>query len=85
MARDALFDLAVNRALEYAQRTRALDRAEDAAALQRGLELWYLRTRFAYRIPIEEVVACLRSHPGGEAHWQGGPGGGWRPGPAPRP
>lgn len=83
--RDALFDLAVNRALAYAQRTRALQRAEDPVGLQRELELWYLRTRFAYRVPLEEVVHALLHHPGGEAHWAGGRDGGWRAGPPPTP
>lgn len=75
MPRDALFDLAVNRALSYAQRLNIpLNNAE---ILRSGLELWYLKTRFAYRIPLEEVVATLQSYPG-EGAWQGGRSGGWR-------
>lgn len=72
-----LFDLAVARADSYATRL-SLPR-HDADALRLGLELWYLRTRFAYRIPLEEVVAALQLHPGASgAVWRGGPGGGWR-------
>lgn len=84
-ARDDLFDLAMNRALTYARRTRALERTREPRALARQLELWVLRTRFAYRIPLEEVAARLATAPDGEVHWAGGPDGGWRDGPAPRP
>jgi hypothetical protein len=85
VARDELFDLAVNRALSYARRTRALERAGDAAALARELELWVLRTRFAYRLDLMEVATRLLDAPPGEVHWSGGPAGGWHDGPAPRP
>jgi hypothetical protein len=85
VARDELFDLAVNRALAYARRTRALDRAGDAVALARELELWVLRTRFAYRLDLLEVATRLRRAPAGEVHWSGGRAGGWRDGPPPRP
>ena len=86
MARDELFDLAVNRALAYARRTRALERTgDDAAALARELELWVLRTRFAYRLDLLEVATRLTQAPAGEVHWSGGRTGGWRDGPAPRP
>jgi hypothetical protein len=85
VARDELFDLAVNRALSYARRTRALERADDATALARELELWVLRTRFAYRLDLLEVATRLRQAPDGEVHWTGGPAGGWREGAPPRP
>ena len=75
MPRDALFDLAVNRALSYARRLNV--QLNDAVALRSGLELWYLKTRFAYRIPLAEVVATLQSYPG-EGTWQGGRSGNWR-------
>ncbi len=61
MPRSELFDLAVARAATYLDRLRpgwresGLPEAEVAGAL----ELWYLRTRFAYRVPLEEVVAAL--------------------------
>ncbi len=83
--REELFDLAVNRALAYARRTRALARARDVRGLARELELWILRTRFAYRIPLEAVAERLLVAPDGEVHWAGGPHGGWREGRPPRP
>ena len=83
--REELFDLAVNRAFAYARRTRALERARDARTLARELELWILRTRFAYRIPLEEVAERLLAAPDGEVHWSGGPDGAWRAGRPPRP
>lgn len=76
MARVELFDLAVARALTYARRLGLP--LNDAAAVRAGLELWYLRTRFAYRVPLDEVVAVLGTYPGGEGvEWLGGPGGAW--------
>lgn len=83
--REALFDLAVNRALTYARRTRALDHAHDVPTLCRALELWMLRTRFAYRVRLEEIAERLLDAPDGEVHWAGGPDGAWREGPPPRP
>ena len=88
MPRDALFDLAINRALTYALRLGVA--LEDAEALHTGLELWYLKTRFAYRIPLEEVVGALRTYPdthssSGEHFWRGGLAGGWHAGQAPKP
>lgn len=85
VARDELFDLAVNRALRYARRTRALDRTDGVTALARELELWQLRTRFASRLDLEAIARCLRSAPPGEVHWRGGPDGGWCDGRPPRP
>jgi hypothetical protein len=79
VARDELFELAVNRALTYARRLR-LDFGS-AERLSAGLEVWYLKTRFAYRIPLTEVVATLMTHPGTAGagwQWRGGPGGGWQ-------
>src|SRR5690606_33709722 len=60
-ARDELFDLAVERALAYAQRL-ALDFGS-AERLREGLELWYLKTRFAYRVPLGDVVTALLAYP----------------------
>ena len=85
MSRDALFDLAVNRARSYAARLNALERAESADDLARRLELWYLRTRFVYRVPLEEVAATLWGSPAGDVHWTGGRDGGWHEGPPPEP
>ena len=83
VARDALFDLAINRSLVYAQRLGVLDQGEER--LRGSLELWYLKTRFAYRIPLETVVEVLQTHPGGEYYWGGGQEGTWREGRNPRP
>ena len=83
MPRDALFDLAVNRSLQYAARLGVLRQGEKK--LKEGLELWYLKTRFAYRVPLETVVETLQTYPGGEHYWVGGAGGGWRVGRNPRP
>ncbi len=81
MARDALFDLAVNRSLVYAERL-GLHQSEE---LTGGLELWYLKTRFAYRVPLQTVVEVLQTYPGGEHYWVGGADGGWQKGRNPRP
>lgn len=59
--RAELFSLALDRATTYLERLRPHWReqgmtAEELTAL---LELWYLRTRFAYRVPLSEVVAAL--------------------------
>ncbi len=81
-ARAEVFDLAVSRALSYALKL-GLD-LQDAEALRQGLELWYLKTRFAYRTPLEAVVEALKSYPGGGS-WRGGPGGGWVKGGPARP
>jgi hypothetical protein len=73
--RNALFDLAVARSLEYAQRLKLnLDNPDE---LQKGLELWYLKTRFAYRISLPEIVHVLHSYPGNNTVWQGGKKGHW--------
>ena len=85
MARDELFDLAVNRARTYARRLGAIERSDGAGELARRLELWYLRTRFAYRVPLDGVAAAVWTDPGGDVHWSGGPDGGWRPGPPTEP
>ena len=77
MPRDALFDAAVNRALAYA--TRLGVPLSDRETLYRGLELWYLKTRFAYRVPLEDVLDTLGSCPHASHHWQGGREGLWLP------
>lgn len=85
LPRRDLFDLAVNRAAEYADRLGLLRPGADAASLHGGLELWYLRTRFAYRVPLDAVIEALRTRPGPDSAWEGGPGGGWREGGPRRP
>lgn len=75
-ARDELFDVAVNKAADYAVRVGLP--LDDAHKLRAGLEVWYLKTRFAYRAPFEEVLAVLAVRPvGSSSVWQGGPRGEW--------
>lgn len=77
-APDPLFDLAVNRA---ATALRGLSPGSQGVAA--ALAEWHARTRFARRVPLEEVLRCLGTHPsGGEWHWAGGPAGRWREGKA---
>lgn len=81
-ARAALFDLAVRRAAQYAARLGLLERRRDGVdTLRLGLEPWYLKTRFAYRVPLEAVLAALIALPDGvdpeRARWHGGEEGGW--------
>lgn len=83
MPRDALFNLAVNRSLVYAKRLGVLN--QDEVKMWQGLELWYLKTRFAYRIPLTTVIEVLQTHPGGEYYWAGGQEGEWKEGRNPRP
>ncbi len=73
-APDALFDLAVNRAAAFVRGARPTN-------LRAALSEWHARTRFARRVPLDPVLACLAARPEGEWHWAGGPGGAWRPGP----
>lgn len=74
--RPELFDEAVNRALTYASRLGVpLDNPD---RLRGGLELWYLKTRFAYRVPLADVLAALAEYPGPDHRWRGGTAGGWR-------
>lgn len=53
--------------------------------LRATLEVWYLKTRFAYRIPLDEVVEALLRYPGGQHHWNGGKDGRWVEGQPPTP
>lgn len=74
--REALFDLAVNRAAEYAERL-GLPRA-DVERTRLGLEVWYLKTRFAYRVPLDEVAVAVASRPAAAGSaWSGGRHGAW--------
>lgn len=75
--RDVLFDLAVNKAAEYASRLGVP--AGDAERTRLGLEVWYLKTRFAYRVPLEEVAAAVAMRPEAtDSIWEGGRDGSWR-------
>ena len=80
MAHAPLFDLAVNRALVYSRRLGL-----EGEGVRVGLEPWYLKTRFAYRIPLDKVVETLQSYPGGEHYWTGGEDGRWVAGQNPQP
>lgn len=66
-------------------RLHALERSDSARELAQRLELWYLRTRFAYRVPLEQVAAVVWASPPGDVHWSGGPDGSWREGQPPEP
>ena len=77
--------MAVARALSYAEKLGAMEADRSERMLHEVLELWYLKTRFAYRVPLESVIAALIDYPGPGHHWQGGRDGGWRPGENPRP
>jgi hypothetical protein len=81
-ARSRLFDLAVNRAAEATVRLGAAQRPDD---LRLALEVWYLKTRFANRVPFDALLAAVASRPAGAVHWTGGETGGWRPGAPPVP
>ncbi len=85
MARTPLFDLAVNRALRYLERLGTLARTRDADKLRADLGAWYTRTRFVYRIPLNDVVATLQHYPGPGYHWAGGREGAWIRGEPPHP
>lgn len=75
-ARDELFDAAVNKAADYALRLGLP--LDDPGKLHAGLELWYLKTRFAYRAPFAEVLAALAVRPdNGKSVWRGGVHGIW--------
>jgi len=78
-AHDALFDLAVARADSYLRRARR-PASTDPADLRRALETWALKTRFAARLDLDEIVRALAARPPSSgARWRGGRGGGWAP------
>ena len=74
--RDVLFDLAVNKAAEYAARLGIPP--GDAVRTRQGLEVWYLKTRFAYRVPLADVAEAVAARPAApDAVWAGGQVGTW--------
>jgi hypothetical protein len=75
MARDTLFDLAVNRALRYAKGLKLPLHNKDELKIR--LEVWYLKTRFAYRISLDDIVDALTTYPG-QGVWLGGKLGEWQ-------
>ncbi|MEZ4606597.1 MAG: GFA family protein [Deinococcales bacterium] len=80
-SRDALFDLAVNRALSY-----VFKRGGKAQLFKENLadflQPWYLKTRFAYRLSLVTIAQALKSYPrevqANPYHWQGGLKGCWQ-------
>jgi hypothetical protein len=74
MARDTLFDLAVNRALSYAKGLNLP--LHNKVELKTRLEVWYLKTRFAYRVSLDDIVDVLTTY-SGQGSWSGGKGGEW--------
>jgi hypothetical protein len=74
MARDTLFDLAVNRALTYTKGLNLYLHNKDE--LKTRLEVWYLKTRFAYRVSLDDIIDVLITYPG-KGSWSGGKVGRW--------
>jgi hypothetical protein len=75
-ARDAIFDLAVNRAASFLR----------VAGQHAALEVWHSKTRFAFRVELELIRAALEQRPSSEeCHWAGGATGAWQTGKAPTP
>lgn len=56
--RDALFDLALERAEAYLRRARR-PTSTDPAAIRRALEVWSLKTRFASRFDLDAIAEAL--------------------------
>ena len=75
MSRTELFDTAVNKALTYTLRLGVP--LDDPDKLTSGLELWYLKTRFAYRVPFDDVLEVLSRCPDSNHRWTGGQSGHW--------
>ena len=75
-ARDAIFDLAINRAASFLR----------GAGQNANLEVWHSKTRFASRVELELIHAALEQRPVvGEWYWVGGEIGAWQIGKAPTP
>jgi hypothetical protein len=75
-ARDAIFDLAINRAASFLR----------GAGQNANLEVWHSKTRFASRVELELIRAALEQRPPtGEWFWAGGESGTWQAGKAPTP
>ena len=85
MSRPELFDLAINRASVYLDKLSVNPAMNSAETLHDKLELWYLKTRFAYRVPLKDVIDVLRERPDKLYFWQGGREGQWLRGKTPRP
>jgi hypothetical protein len=75
-ARDAIFDLAINRAASFLR----------GAGQNANLEVWHSKTRFASRVELELIKLALEQRPlMGEWFWAGGGSGAWQAGKAPTP
>ena len=80
-APDGLFDLAINRAATTLQGLGLLGLSDSGRQqATAALSQWHARTRFARRVPLSQVLACLSLRPAGECHWTGGPEGCWNAG-----
>jgi hypothetical protein len=76
VARDAIFDLAINRAASFLR----------GAGQGGDLEVWHSKTRFASRVELELIRVALAQRPlVGEWYWAGGESGAWQAGKAPTP
>lgn len=72
-ATDALFDLAVNRAVLLLRMGPA----------EKVLPAWHARTRFARRVNLQDILHALAQKPtSGAWHWTGGKNGRWQAGKA---
>jgi len=76
--RDALFDLAVNRASSYVQRLDSYHHVTDEGEMVKLLEAWALRTRFASRFDLRAIARILLEKPADGSQWAGGEDGAWR-------
>ncbi len=73
---DAIFDLAVNRALAF---VRGANSSVDLSA-------WHAKTRFVSRVNLQDVRAALEQKPiNGDWYWSGGISGSWHSGKARTP
>ncbi len=75
--RDVLFDQAVTRSATYLDRLGPLPAGAGPHDVAGRIEVWYLKTRFAYRVPLEAVIEALLKRPHGANEWRGGREGGW--------
>ncbi len=65
---NTLFNLAINRANIFVLRAGIAKLPE-----------WHARTRFAVRVPLQNILSALEKKPIGNVVWQGGKNGNWQP------
>ncbi len=75
--RDALFDLAVNRASSYVERLDSYNHVTNEGEMVKLLEAWALRTRFASRFDLRAIARILLDKPADGSQWTGGEDGAW--------